>query len=320
MQTHKFKWKLFDIEYSSVKIWELEGEMRIDSEYYDKYYLDIQNKVIRKNYDYLKNLASNKYQNYKPNWEFFEYIEISWVNTQTWTFQSETLETKNQPLRAKKTVNKNDILISTVRPNRGGVTFINDEKTNIVASTWFCKLSTNKLNPKYLYILFRTNIYRDLLVRNTTATMYPAVSEDDILNFTIPIPSKSFQKKIESLVIESYKQNELAEKLYKEAETLLLTELNLLNYQTKTKKIKFDWNYEIDAKENHSITNYSILKELDRFDAEYWDYSYFEIVEKIKNYRWWFDKLSNLIKISKKKIILDEEKLYNYIELADINK
>jgi hypothetical protein len=76
--------------------------------------------------------------------------------------------------------------------------------------------------------------------------MYPAVSEIDIMNFKIPIPSKTFQQKIEHLIIKSYKQKELSEKLYKESEKLLLKELDLLDYKPKTKNIDISEEFKIE--------------------------------------------------------------------------
>ncbi len=176
------------------------------------------------------------------------------------------------------------------------------------------------INPFYSSVFFNTNIWQVYFKHIIKWTARPLISKENFLELLIPIPSQPFQQKIESLVIESYKQKELSETLYKEAENLLLSELNLLGFQTKTKNINLTPNDTLAILENHSTINYNILKELDRFDAEYWDYTYFEIINKIKNYKWWFDKLTNLVKVSKKKITLDEEQVYNYIELADINK
>jgi len=109
------------------------------------------------------------------------------------------------------------------------------------------------------------------------------ISKENFLNLLIPIPSQLFQEKIQELVIESYNQKELSEKLYKEAENLLLSELDLLDYKAKTKNINLALNYILEVPENHSTTNYSILKELDRFDAEYWDYDFVKIKNRVKN-------------------------------------
>ena len=59
MITATHKGKYFDTEYSIVNVSELEGELRIDAEYYDLFYLRNEGKIKRKKWEYLGNLLSN---------------------------------------------------------------------------------------------------------------------------------------------------------------------------------------------------------------------------------------------------------------------
>ncbi|XRP96259.1 restriction endonuclease subunit S [Methanocaldococcus sp. 16A] len=322
MITATHKGKYYDVEYSIVNVSELEGELRLDAEYYDPSWIMLQEKIENLNHDFLYNLASNKYSTFNPKlYDKFYYIEISNVDLITGDFEVETLPSHLAPSRAKKIVEKNDILISTVRPNRNAVAFIFEVKQKpLVASTGFCKLKiiSNRIKPCYLFILFKTKYYRDLLVRKTTATMYPAISEDDIMNLKIPIPSDTFQKFIEKLVLKAYEERQKAEQLYKQAEEILLEELGLKNWKPKTKKIKIG-NIEFVEDENISIRNLSEVIRADRLDAEYWEPKYDEIEELIKNYKNGYSTISKEFLHKTDKLKVDKEKYYNYVEISSVN-
>jgi hypothetical protein len=148
--------------------------------------------------------------------------------------------------------------------------------------------------------------------REKVWTSQEKLSLERLRKFKIPIPYLAFQEKIEELVLESYKEKELSENLYKEAEKILLSELDLFDYKPKAKNINLVSSYNLEVLENHSTTNYSILKELDRFDAEYWDYEFTEIKNRVKNIK--SDKLWNLV--TYKKWI--EVWSYVYIEESEI--
>ncbi|MCX8481522.1 MAG: hypothetical protein ORN58_06355, partial [Sediminibacterium sp.] len=189
------------------------------------------------------------------------------------------------PSRAQKICNQFDLLISTVRPIRNAVTLILESKNNLIASTGFCKLSNIKVNPYYLFALFKTNIFIKLLDRKTTATQYPAVNENDILNLRIPLLSNSFQSQIETSVKQAYAKQEQSKKLYHEAEEILLKELNLLEF-TPTQFLTF----------STSVKNIQLVG---RFDAEYFQPKYTQIENKIKNYKGGYDIIKNIFNLKK---------------------
>jgi len=270
------------IEYSIVNVSELEGAVRIDAGYYHPVYLRNEKIIEKKNFEFLRNVVSNDYENFKPNCDYFNYIEISNINLETGEYIIKKIPCKKAPSRAKKLVSKDDIIISTVRPNRNAVAIITHDIKNLVASTGFCKLTTKRINPKYLFILFKTFFYRDFLVRKTTATMYPAVSEDDLINLKIPIPPTTFQKQIENLALSAYKEREKADKLYKEAEDILLEELRLKNWKPKTKKIKINGK-EFEEEENMSIRMLSEVIKTNRMDTEYWLPKYDDFLTLLNN-------------------------------------
>jgi len=123
----------------------------------------------------------------------------------------------------------------------------------------------------------------------------------------MPIPLKllqNLQEKIETLVKDSYSKLQKSKSLYKEAEEILLKELNLENYKPK-----------------HELTFGANLKEVidaERIDPDYFQPKYKEIEKRIEEYKGGFDLIKNQFK-QNKSLERKEKEFYNYIEISDIN-
>ncbi len=116
-----------------------------------------------------------------------KYVDISSVDNQKNIIigYSEFLM-KDAPSRAQQHVRKDDIIISTVRPNLNNVAKVPHDYSNIVASSGFCVLRATKFKSNYLFALVSMQSFADYLASLTTGANYPAVSDKDILNFEIP--------------------------------------------------------------------------------------------------------------------------------------
>ena len=192
-------------------------EDRLDAEHWEPKYDELEGKIKEFEYEKLHKLASNSYETFNPKTcDYFYYLEIANVDLVTGNYELKKLPCASAPSRAKKIVDEKDILISTVRPNRNAVAFvIKKDKDPFVASTGFCKLKVidDRILPEYLFILFKTDLYRELLIRKTTATMYPAVSENDIMQLDIPILPMDIQEHIRDLVMIGFQSRENSKKL-----------------------------------------------------------------------------------------------------------
>lgn len=281
------------------------SDFRIDAEYYRQYFFDLLSKISQKKNFALSEISSNKTKRFKGDYDF-EYLEISNISTADASCIYQFLSKEETPSRAQKILKNKDVVISTVRPNRNAVSFINEIEGLKVASSGFCVLRNfRNVLPEYIFILFKTYIFRDLLDRETKATMYPAVSEEDILNLRIPIFSLNFQKKIAGIVLELFKKQNQSKSLYSQAEQLLLSELGLLGWKPKH-TLAF-------------VKNYSDTQKAERIDAEYFQPKYEEIIEAVKKYKGGYDELGNLVKINDKNFTPKDNEQYKYIELANIS-
>jgi restriction endonuclease S subunit len=168
---------------------------------------------------------------------------------------------------------------STVLPNSYERYFFRRELTRLVIKGGV------DLQPNYLATFLNTSHGRIQALRYSTGTTRDRVLLVNQRHMLIPIFSNKLQSLISNLIIESHRFIELSESKYKQAQTLLLSELGLTNWQPK---------YQLTF-----IKNYSDTQQSERIDAEYYQPKYDEMINVIKNYSGGWDTLDNLVYIKK---------------------
>ena len=255
--------------FNVIKLSELEGAKRLDAEYYKSEYLELLSRLRKVGCVRVKDVAFPIRRKFKPKkGEYFDYIEISEVDLTTGEFNTSKIIGEEAPDRAQWVVNKDDILISTVRPIRNAVAIIKEERKNLVCSSGFCVLHSKNIQANYLFLYLKIPFIAKLLNRYTTATEYPAVNWNDVLNTPIYMGSKEFQMKISIIIDKSFALLKQSRYLYSQAETLLLEELGL-----KDLKPKYEKTYTAKLSDVFSVH---------RVDAEYFQPAYEEVIEKLR--------------------------------------
>ena len=117
--------------------------------------------------------------------ETFEYIEISGLRSDG-TATSEPTPTDEAPSRASQLVRKSDIITSTVRPIRQLSAIIAPEQDEHVCSSGFVVLNPQFIAPEVLLTYLRLPVICELMDLHTSASLYPAISERDLLKLPIP--------------------------------------------------------------------------------------------------------------------------------------
>ena len=258
------------VNYSIIQKSQLEGGLRLDAEYYQPEYLELVENLNNLGAVSIRNVATNPKRKFKPQKDkIFQYIEISEVDLLTGEYNKREILGEDAPDRAQWIVRQNDVITSTVRPIRSATSLIREDVQNLVCSSGFAVLKTEKVEPEYLFVYLKSRPIVKLLDRKTTATMYPAVTIDDILNTKIYLGGEKVRAEIKNQVIESQNELENAKKLYSQAENLLLEELGLKNFE-QDETLSY-------------IVNLSEVKSAHRADAEYFQPKYDKLVEKVKN-------------------------------------
>ena len=133
----------------------------------------------------------------------FNYIDIGAVSQDTKRVEApQVIPCEEAPSRARQVVKKNDVLVSTVRPNLNAVAQVPAELDGTIASTGFSVLRPDpkKLEPSYLYHWVQTNVFVSKMMLQATGQSYPAVSDKIVKSSTIPLPPLEEQKRIAGIL------------------------------------------------------------------------------------------------------------------------
>ena len=136
-----------------------------------------------------------------PNVEF-TYVDVASVDNVSKGISSpKILVGADAPSRARKAIKSGDVLVSTIRPNLNAVALVPDSLDGQVASTGFCVLRpTDKVLSEYLYYFVRSPVFIDSLCGLVAGAMYPAVTDGQVLDQLIQLPSIAEQRRIVDLL------------------------------------------------------------------------------------------------------------------------
>lgn len=135
--------------------------------------------------------------------EIITYIDIAAVDKDLKKIVEPTLCLGSEaPSRARQLVQKNDVLVSTVRPNLNSIAVVSEKFSGATASTGYTVLRPfpEILDTQYLFHWVKTDHFINEMVKLATGQSYPAVSDKIILNSQIPLPSIEEQRRISSIL------------------------------------------------------------------------------------------------------------------------
>jgi restriction endonuclease S subunit len=148
--------------------------------------------------------------------EPFNYIEIGSL-AGSGHAESEVVMGIDAPSRAQWIVEASDVITSTVRPIRRLSALIEPEQHGFVCSSGFAVLEPRNIPPELLTVYLRLPIVSEVLDLHTTATMYPAIATEVLLNIPISQPSESATIEIVNKVQQSRQAREQAKQLLEDA-------------------------------------------------------------------------------------------------------
>jgi len=258
--------------WNSVNISYVLSKNRIDSEFYKKEDVELEfflNKLC--NGEKLKHVTKEVTERFNKNQcEEFQYNDIGNTDLIYGNVKENIIKCSEAPGRATYINNLDDVLISSVRPNRNANAIINKNSYLQVGSNGFCNLRSTGLDPNYVFAFSKTKYFIATLVRATTSSMYPAVSNKDILNAPFFIPNENDVIEISQNVKSSRDLLLKSENFFQKATEILEKELGLDNS-------------DLNDSPNKYISSFNDVILGKRLDPEYYNPRAKTIVQRIKN-------------------------------------
>lgn len=150
----------------------------------------------------------------------YKYIDISSIsNTTNEIKELKEFVGKDAPSRARRPVQKNDILFSNVRTYLKNIAIVKLRDSNLLCSTGFCVLRPKSmLRSEFLFYKVLSDKFIEEVTGTQTGTHYPATSDRKVLSMEIVLPPLNEQDYAISKIQEFFSQANAIEKSVKIAQ------------------------------------------------------------------------------------------------------
>ena len=167
-----------------------------------------------------------------PN-ERIKYIEIGDVSHDAGIMGYTEYNFGDAPSRARRIVNENDIIISTVRTYLKAIALINKSFDNFIVSTGFAVITPFAVNSQFLSYMVLTEGFIDEVISRSKGVSYPSITTQELLDIKICIPKtteeqiqiaeylKTKTSELEKIISKTEKEIELMQ----EYKTALISEV-----------------------------------------------------------------------------------------------
>jgi len=262
--------------YSIIRKSQLEGGLRLDSEFYHPEKLEAMKRLsklgvstISENFRNIKEIFNpSRHRLATTPARVFDLSDVSSFLLEEGT----KVEKADEVGSTKKIIRQNDVLISRLRPYLKEVSFVGFNDIQKLASTEFVvlrKKKDSKFPPQALFAFLTTDEVQKILFWSQGGTEHPRFSENLLMGLKLPKISEKMAESIVDDVNGTYKNYLISQNLYSQAEKLLLEELGLKDFE-----VEDNLSY---------IVNLSEVKSAHRADAEYFQPKYEKLIEKIKS-------------------------------------
>lgn len=309
------------MEYSVINYSQIitdDGNLRIDAEHYKGEYLRIKKLLItNKSQELLSFIDRPVMTGHTPSMKNDKFYggNVNFIKTDNLRehyiegeFTHKLSEEGNKIIK-RSSLKENDVLVTII-----GATFQivgraclikkKDLPANINQNIALIRAS-KKISPEYLTVYLNSYYGRNYLWYLSRQTEQVNLNCREVEQLLVPVFSSSLSELIVELHKKAYSLYGKADELFQQAEQILLSELNLLNWKPKH-RISF-------------VKYYSNTESADRIDAEYFQPMYEEIVKELRKYKNGYGLLTDLVRVKDRNFTPREEVVYKYIELANIS-
>ena len=260
---------------------------RFDAEYFKPEYLKVERQLLKITHSDIYTLSKGQI-NYGLNIDPIYTDEgINFIRAQNlkeYGFDGEILKIpyNQSDFSESELLKEGDVIIVRSGANVGDIGITTKEYSGSTFGSYVIKINLKEtIDPFFVYVFLKTKYGRKQTMRFRSGSAQPNISIPNLNQILVPILSSDFQELINNIFFKAKQKQTQSKQLYKEAEQLLLEELSLVDYKSK-----------------HQLTFSTTKKEIDeskRFDAEYFQPKYKEIIEKIENYEGGFDLVKNIV-------------------------
>lgn len=207
--------------WSVIELSEVKKANRIDAEYFQPKYEELESKIKKYEHKPLEGVLENvsaKFDPIKQPDKNFKYVELSNINASIGIIDgfSEILG-KEAPNRARRVLKENDVIASSVQGSLEKASLVHENQKDFLASTGFFQFRSKEILPEALLILAKSIVFQWQLEKRCAGTILTAVPKESINDILIPILPKPIQEKIADLVQKSHESREEAKALLEEA-------------------------------------------------------------------------------------------------------
>ena len=291
-------------------------DYRIEAEYFAQRFVEIDRALSRiKTIPFTQVATFVNGRPYNSNcFNDIEGVRISKIGDVTnrreiseWEFVSE-----NEFIEQKgKMLTEGDILMTLTGdpPDVGKVNYIHNPQN----ASWNQRVAKIRIKTKQtfynsndvLFAVLTTETVRAQLERYAKGIRQRNLGNESLDRLLIPVLSEDTQKNIEGYVKQSYSSLSESQRMYSDAENLLLTELGLKGWQPDNKPVNIK-----HLKESYLSSG--------RLDAEYYQPKYEDYTTFIRKYKGGADALGNICTLNDKNFNPSENSECKYIELSNI--
>ena len=180
---------------------------------------------------------------------------------------------------------KDDVLLTITGVSYGKSAVVTDEFVGANINQHSVKMTVRNIAPYFLSTFLNCKYGYSQSTRHVVGITRPALDYSAIKSFLVPDLDRNFQEIIVSYCSQAEISRADSKQRYSEAQTLLLAELGLTDWQPE---------YQLTF-----FKNFSDTEDAERIDADYFQPKYDKIVNAIKNYSGGWDTLENLATLKK---------------------
>ena len=201
---------------------------RLDAEYYQQKYEEYTKLIIKypNGYDILINACNLKDNNFIPKEKTnYQYIELSNINNSGNILNCTTAEGIDLPSRARRLINTNDVIISSIEGSLESCALVTEEYDSAICSTGFYVINSHIINSETLLVLFKSEVMQNLLKQACSGTILTAINKKEFEQLIVPLIDIKVQKEIANLIQDSFKLRKESEKLLEDAKLMVEKEI-----------------------------------------------------------------------------------------------